>query len=164
MEKNNVTRPPTKFFLLLLICLGLAAAGVLMLTPNNSASTDLATTRAIAPDGFVYELEVAQTGSELSHGLMYRESVCERCGMLFVLAPGIPMIFWMKNMQFPTDLLFIDSKGNVLDVFENCPPCVDNCIVYTAPASSSFALELPAFSAKQHGLVKGANLSIAGLN
>ena len=55
--------------------------------------------------------EVAQTPAELSQGLMYRESLPNDQGMLFIFSGGdSEKSFWMKNTMIPLDMIFVNSS------------------------------------------------------
>ena len=66
-------------------------------------------------------LEVADTDASRTLGLSGRDSLDSGAGMLFTFdAPGI-YPFWMKDMKFPLDMVWIDS-GKVVDVVTLRPP------------------------------------------
>ena len=56
-----------------------------------------------------YRLEVADTDATRSLGLGERASLCERCGMLFVFPSARRYGFWMKGMQFPIDIAWLQD-------------------------------------------------------
>ena len=60
-----------------------------------------------------YRVEVANTEEARQRGLGGRESICEHCGMLFLFdAPG-KYGFWMKDMRFALDILWV-RNGRVV--------------------------------------------------
>ena len=67
-------------------------------------------------------IEIADNELEKSRGLMFRESLCENCGMLFVYDENGERNFWMKNTLIPLKIIFIDENFIVTDV-ENAEPC-----------------------------------------
>ncbi|MGB0563134.1 MAG: DUF192 domain-containing protein, partial [Spirulinaceae cyanobacterium] len=77
-------------------------------------------------------LEVARTPRQQAIGLMYREreSLPDNQGMLFPFATARRAQFWMKNVKFSLDMLFI-YEGKVVAIAANVPPCVlEPCPVY----------------------------------
>src|SRR5437879_10662025 len=64
-------------------------------------------------------LEVAATPAERERGLMYRTSLAEGRGMLFVFDADGNQSFWMKNTLIPLDLLFIARDGTVVGIHAN---------------------------------------------
>ncbi|WP_281994572.1 DUF192 domain-containing protein [Ruegeria faecimaris] len=69
-----------------------------------------------------FDIELAVSPQERSRGLMFRESLPVRSGMLFVFDPPQPVAFWMKNTLIPLDLIFIDKTGMVTKVHHNAIP------------------------------------------
>ncbi|WP_254442616.1 DUF192 domain-containing protein [Ruegeria arenilitoris] len=69
-----------------------------------------------------FDVELAKTPQERSQGLMFRESLPNRAGMLFVFDPPQPVAFWMKNTLIPLDMIFTDRAGNVTHVHEGAIP------------------------------------------
>ena len=63
-----------------------------------------------------FTIEVADDASERSKGLMYRKTMEDDHGMLFVFEQTQPVGFWMKNTPMPLDLLFIGQDGRVKDI------------------------------------------------
>ena len=69
-----------------------------------------------------FDIELAVTPKERSRGLMYRESMPSRSGMLFIFDPPQAVSFWMKNTLIPLDMIFVDRTGMVTRVHENAIP------------------------------------------
>ncbi len=69
-----------------------------------------------------FEVELAVTPKERSRGLMFRESLPPRSGMLFVFDPPQPVAFWMKNTLIPLDMIFLDRVGTVIHVHSHAVP------------------------------------------
>ncbi len=65
------------------------------------------------PDVFVFVngqkvvVDIATTDDELRRGLGGQEALCETCGMLFVFDDKIPRSFWMKDMLFDIDIIWL---------------------------------------------------------
>lgn len=92
-----------------------------------------------------YAVDVMRTDAERARGLMFRKGLDEGQGMFFVFeAEGI-YPFWMENMSFPIDIVWIDRHKRVVYAAENVPPCsAEPCPVYTPPARAMYVLEIPA--------------------
>lgn len=70
-------------------------------------------------------VDIAQTPEEQAQGLSGRESLGENQGMLFVYDKNISPKFWMKNMNFSIDIIWI-SGGIVYGFEKNLPPEGEN--------------------------------------
>jgi uncharacterized protein len=88
------------------------------------------------------EIEIADTPYEWETGLMYRESLGENQGMLFVYPQEGPRSFYMKNTHIPLDLIFYSKDSIVVSYHENAVPMDESPIPSNAPAQ--FILEVNA--------------------
>ena len=77
------------------------------------------------------EVELADTVEKRMLGLMYRDELNEDKGMIFIFdEPGVHK-FWMKNVKFPIDMIFLDINDKVVYIEHSAPPCtVINCPLY----------------------------------
>lgn len=66
-------------------------------------------------------VEIADTEEKRAKGLSGRENLCDNCGMLFIFDKAGKYNFWMKDMQFPLDFIFINGD-EVADVKQNISP------------------------------------------
>lgn len=66
-------------------------------------------------------IEIANTSSTRARGLSYRPSLPKDQGMLFVLDAPETVSFWMNEMRFPLDLIWI-SRGRVVQLTDDVPP------------------------------------------
>jgi uncharacterized membrane protein (UPF0127 family) len=113
-------------------------------------------TREISVAGDTFQVEVAVTRAEKARGLMYRESLGERSGMLFQVDPPAAVSFWMKDVRFPLDLLFLDREGCLLGHHDSVPPCTAiPCPLYSSARPAGWVLELPAGTREGLGLADG---------
>jgi len=67
-------------------------------------------------------VEVVRTETEREQGLSGREKLGKNYGMLFVFERRDFYVFWMKDMLFPIDIIWIDKDGTVVDVLEDAQP------------------------------------------
>jgi len=113
--------------------------------------------QAVLPDGSLVDLELAVTPEEISNGLMFRPSLPDNRGMLFLFdQPRLPA-FWMKNTLIPLDLVFLDGAGGVVDVIAEVQPCAaEPCPNYPPSSPAQAVLEINAGSAAAHGIDVGA--------
>ena len=69
-----------------------------------------------------FQIEIADEADERSRGLMFRESLADDEGMLFIYPSPRIASFWMKNTQIPLDMLFIDEDGHILSIARETTP------------------------------------------
>lgn len=117
------------------------------------------------PNGDVISVELALTQEQRMQGLMYRTSLPENSGMLFVFDSAQPLSFWMKNTLIPLDVLFLDEKGTIVTIhtMEPCPDEEPQCPSYPSEVPAQYGLELNAGRAKELGLEVGDQLKIQGI-
>jgi uncharacterized protein len=108
------------------------------------------------PSGTVYHVELAKTPEEQAQGLMFRESLPDRAGMLFVFPDVAVHKFWMKNTMIPLDIIWMDAAGKVLFVSADTPPCkADPCPNYGPDAAASAVLEIAGGMAAKEKVAPG---------
>jgi uncharacterized membrane protein (UPF0127 family) len=70
----------------------------------------------------VIDVELAETSEKRETGLMYRDNIEESQGMLFLFEKEEPQAFWMKNTIMPLDIIYINSKKEIVKIFKNTTP------------------------------------------
>jgi uncharacterized membrane protein (UPF0127 family) len=104
-----------------------------------------------------FDLEVARTHEEQERGLMKRDSMPQNHGMIFVFPREQVLEFWMKDTRFPLDILFVDSNGKVVSIFQMKPY---DLTTTSSEKSAQFAIELNVGAAKDAGAKVGDVLDI----
>ncbi len=90
-----------------------------------------------------FQSEVVATPQGREQGLMFRERLADDQGMLFVFDSPGEYSFWMKNMLFPIDILWLDAHKRVVRLEAEVPPCTkDPCPVYFPQAEALYVLEI----------------------
>lgn len=77
---------------------------------------------ATSPAAQVFRIWVADTGERQQQGLMYVRDLPDDEGMLFYGPESRVWGMWMKNTFIPLDMVFIDTRGRVVTVFERTVP------------------------------------------
>lgn len=97
-------------------------------------------------------IEVADDQNERSAGLMFRETMDDDHGMLFVFPDSRQVSFWMRNTPMPLDLIFIEQGGRIRDILPG-EPFSDAPIGPREPVR--FVLELKRGTADEAGISNG---------
>lgn len=108
-----------------------------------------------------FNIEVATTQQEQALGLMFRRSLPENAGMLFLYDPPQPAAMWMKNTLIPLDMVFIAPDGRVLRIESNAEPL--STTVIPSEGDISAVLELNGGEADKIGLRRGDRVIYPGL-
>jgi uncharacterized protein len=112
-------------------------------------------------EGHRFQVEIADNDLERARGLMFRESMDEDRGMLFIHDAQQPLAYWMKNTKIPLDILYFDSKRQLVSQQRDVPPCSlgNRCPPYPSRDAAIYVLELNAGLAAKVGLKDGAVLT-----
>jgi uncharacterized protein len=113
-------------------------------------------------NGEKFTVEIADTGSEHAIGLMYRDKMPAKHGMLFLFDAEYPQAFWMKNTLIPLDILYFDEDFRFVSGSYDTPPCRESnetmCPAYPSDAPAKYVLELNAGVGKALNLKPGDQL------
>lgn len=114
-------------------------------------------------DTHQFEVELVTTQQSTAQGLSGRDSIGAD-GMLFIFPNSQRRQFWMKDMLFPIDIIWIKDL-KVVGLTENVPIPVlgtvdDQLTLYPSPSSVDMVLELPAGTAARNKIAVGAQISL----
>lgn len=122
------------FFIVFVI--GLLGIGGLFVFKNSEKKSDMENNAIFEANGknsvgFLYSLkinnavlniEIADTTEKREDGLSGRENLPENQGMLFPFEKEDYYSFWMKDMDFPIDIIWIGNDLKIVDIAENISP------------------------------------------
>jgi len=117
---------PTRLQVILPITVAAFVVGIMgMMTIPSDVKLEAAEfpVGTVKIDNIVLEVQIADTDPTRARGLMFQEELPYDKGMLFVFDNLGVRSMWMLNMQFPLDLIWFDSNGNVVHIEKNVPPC-----------------------------------------
>lgn len=100
-----------------------------------------------------FTVELALTPQQQSEGLMYRTSMQDDTGMLFVFNAPSSVAFWMKNTFIPLDMLFLEHDGIIHHIHHNAKP--QDLTRITAELPSKAVLEINGGLADKYGIKEG---------
>jgi uncharacterized protein len=93
-------------------------------------------------DSVLIDVEVAETPEQRRFGLMFRESLGERSGMVFLFFETTSGSFWMKNTLVPLSIAFFDDDGIIRAILDMEPCKEAPCRLYHPGVSYTGALEV----------------------
>lgn len=103
----------------------------------------------------VIRAEVADTFTSRMQGLMYRKSLAQNAGMLFVFEETSVHCMWMKNTYVPLSVAFLDERGAILNIADMTPQSEDS---HCAAKPARFALEMNRGWFAERGIKPGATI------
>lgn len=153
MPKGSVgagIRSGRKFQLLLLVVIFLVAI-FSFITSSQACAFRL--------DDKCMKLERAAMPEARQHGLSNREYLPRHEGMLFIFNEPGEHCFWMKDMKFSIDIIWLDQDKKVVDIKENVAP--DTYPNSFCPTSlSKYVVEVNAGVTRQAGLGVGSAIDL----
>ena len=152
-------------------------------TPNPTASPTPTTTPlptataspAGLPIGTVviantqFSVEVAANSDSRSTGLSYRDSLQPKAGMLFLMPREGAQTFWMKEMRFPLDIVWIGADCRVTGVTPDIPfptpgTASSDLPRYKSPDGTLYVLEINAGLAAELGITEGTKATFINID
>ncbi len=105
------------------------------------------------------QLELAEKPEEIQYGMMYRKSMDANTGMLFFMGAEENQSFWMKNTYVSLDIIYINSKNEVVSIQKNAEPLSETSLPSEGPAS--LVLEVKGGFCDQFGITKGTKIAFS---
>jgi uncharacterized membrane protein (UPF0127 family) len=104
----------------------------------------------------VFTYEIAITPQEQMKGLSGRDLLPDNHGMLFVYNRKEQYAFWMNQMKFPIDIIWIDDT-KVVDITKNVPTPApgDQLPTYAPKRPVNRVFEVAAGTADRFGIKEG---------
>jgi len=105
-------------------------------------------------------VEIADSSTLRTRGLMWRSDVPDGTGMLFIFPNEVVQSFWMRNTLIPLDILFVDRTGKVVGVVQWAEP--KTLTSRTVGKPSMYVLEVPGGWASRNSVQAGARVDLEG--
>jgi len=130
---------------------------------SSPAVTDeIGLTQITFPNGVRINAETMRDEMELVKGMMFRDSLPEGRGMLFIHPDEDIFHYWMYQTKMPLDIVWMDHDRRIVEMSLNTPPCKSksarDCTNYGGNFKSKYALEVNAGVASKNGLKVGETL------
>lgn len=121
----------------------------------------LAKTPKITINNHTFNLYIAKTFQDKEVGLSKYSNLSQNQGMLFLFGTASNYSFWMKDMKFPIDIIFI-KNNKIVAIYQNLlPPQKDqNLTVYRPSELSDTVLEINAGLSEKYGFKNGDSVKI----
>lgn len=107
-----------------------------------------------------FNVKVAKTEAQKQKGLSGANSIGEKDGMLFIFDTPDHYSFWMKDMKFPIDIIYINGD-KVVTVIRNAP--TQDLKTYQPESPSDKVLEIQAGLSEKYKIDKGSSVIIENL-
>lgn len=127
--------------------------------PSSAISTAPANVHTVEIGGQTVRVDIADTPQKREKGLGGRASLLPDEGMLFVFPADGKYAFWMKDMQFPIDILWLSASSTIVDIAESISPSVYPAS-FLPHALARYVLELPAGFSNEYGVHVGDSVQI----
>jgi hypothetical protein len=121
-----------------------------VLAPSFKKEGELAFVRANEKDTIQkLDIEIADNDAERAQGLMYRPSMPENQGMLFIFQTAEPQQFWMKNTVMSLDIIYVGADNKIISIQRHAKPFSEDPL--PSEGSALYVVEVNAgFSEKFH--------------
>lgn len=108
-------------------------------------------------------ITIAASEAERARGLSGRASLGEDEGMLFIFPSATRPAFWMKEMHFPIDIIWLDENWQIAEITKDISP---NSFpqTYSPVKPIRYVLEVPAGTASRHDWQIGEKASLTPFN
>ena len=157
-----------KTIIVFLFIVFLSAAGIMPLSSDilgqgQPLDSDKVGTKSlpnkvnITVNGVNLQADIALTTDEQSKGLSIKDILQPDEGMLFPYESPRILSFWMKDMKFPIDIIWLDSDKKVVHIEESLQPCSPllPCSSYSPDVQAQYVLETVAGFTSANGISKG---------
>jgi uncharacterized membrane protein (UPF0127 family) len=126
---------------------------------ERTASLDALREREVVlPSGKKIRAEVMMTPQEMQRGMMFRDSLPQGRGMLFIHNRPGNYRYWMYQVRIPLDIIWMDANRRVVEISADTPPCktpASQCPNYGGNEVAQYVLELAGGEARRLGIQVG---------
>ncbi|MGN6560123.1 MAG: DUF192 domain-containing protein [Candidatus Nitrosocosmicus sp.] len=128
---------------------------------NINNNTGLPTSYVKIKSLVIY-VDLAITPDQQAKGLSIKNSLNDSEGMLFPFDKPGDYSFWMKDMRFPIDILWIDTNNKIVHIEKNLQPCIFFllCPSYSPHSNSKYVLEINADLTTRNNITVGDSVYI----
>lgn len=126
---------------------------------GRSGKTAHETASIIIGNDITITAEIANTPDKRANGLSGKDALPVNTGMLFIFDEKGYYAFWMKDMNFPLDIIWLDDQFSIIDMKEYVSP--DTFPMRFSPVSpAKYVLEANAGFAEGNNLAVGDTIDV----
>ena len=120
-------------------------------------NADNVSSSSVRIKNLIIYVDLAKTPEQQAKGLSIKNTLNENEGMLFIFDTPKEYSFWMKDMKFPIDIIWISSDNKIVHIEKNLQPCAFFlfCTSYSPHANSKYVLEVPSNYTAKNNIVIG---------
>ena len=143
----------------------LAAFTAMIASSAGAATCNAGMARLTTAEGKIVDIavELATDPASRAQGLMRREALEPKTGMLFVYPEPQRVAFWMRGTLIPLDMLFFDAAGHLRHVHAEAIPHdetpIPGAAINDPEPERLLVLEIAGGEAARLGLTEGATLA-----
>jgi uncharacterized membrane protein (UPF0127 family) len=135
--------------------------------PDPHTETGSPSGPVVSLGGVSFRVELAVTSQERVQGLSGHAPLAADEGMLFVFEKPQKYSFWMREMLFPLDMIWIDAECTVAHITRNAPPqapdqSLSDLPMYGPPVPVLYVLEINAGEAESAAVAVGSPVRFTG--
>lgn len=162
-DKEKTKSEPKRFNLRVIALLLIVLLATIFIWHNQKTHIDCTDeyrqdTFILSPSGQEISVEIVESPAAQAKGLSGRSCIDENWGMLFSFEDEAFREFWMKDMNFSLDIIWLDGEKFVVDVTKNISP-ETYPEAFTSNAPSQYVLEMGAGQAEKLGLTPKAQVN-----
>lgn len=121
---------------------------------EKAVKQEVSTINYVKINDAIIEVDIASSDVERARGLSGRVSLGANSGMLFVFESPRLNMFWMKDMNFPIDIIWLDENKKIIYIKENLNPKTYP-EVFGPEVKSSYVLEVNSNFTKKYNIKIG---------
>ena len=152
----KIKSEPKRYAVVIIACIAIVIAAIVCTSFSTTGGADVpAASYRLSLSGGVYNLTTAVTEAEQEQGLGDRDGLPPTEGMLFWNADTAQRCFWMKDMRFSIDMLWVGHDKKVVKIEHSVSP---DTYPQTYCADAQYVIELHAGAAAKEHIVVGRRL------
>lgn len=131
---------------------------ILLLSLSGCINTRTQNYPTAEVNGEVFNLHIAVTDYDKNVGLSKYYTLSQDWGMMFVYEEEQELRFYMKDMRFPIDMIWLNENATVEKILSSLEPCKTNCTTYSG--WGKYVLEINAGLSEELNITEGTQIKL----